>query len=406
MTLTKYVDKIRADFPILQEKVHGKPLVYLDSAATSLKPKAVVDRLNQFYLLENANVHRAAHDLSAQATENFEATRKKVQNFIGAASESEIVFTSGTTASLNLVAQVLADHHLKAGDEIIITEMEHHSNIVPWYLVAKKKNLVLKACKISSDGELDLNHLKTLMTAKTRVLTLAHISNVLGTINPLKTIIAEAKGKNILTVVDAAQSVAFMPINVKDLDCDFLAFSAHKMFGPFGVGVLFAKKEILENLPPYMGGGGMIDEVKLDKITFADAPFRFEAGTPNIPGVIALGTAVDYLLNIGFEKIEEIELDLRRYFTERLAEIPNLKIYGKSGSAIIAFNLKGTHASDVASVVDQMGVAVRAGHHCAQLLMKSLGESAVVRASFGIYNNRSDVDALVGALRKAQEILL
>lgn len=407
MSVESKVEKIRRDFSILETKSHGHPLVYLDSAATSLKPKSVIDRLTRFYSHENANVHRAAHELSAQATENFEAVRQKTKNFIGADNEAEIIFTSGTTSALNLLAQNLTEQ-LKSGDEIIITEMEHHSNIVPWYLAAEKRGLILKACRVTETGDLDLEHLATLITSKSRILALTYISNVLGTVNPLKKIIQIAKDHKMLTVVDAAQAVAFLPVNVKDLGCDFLTFSAHKMFGPFGVGVLYGRRELLDKMPPFLGGGGMIDEVKLEKITFADVPFRFEAGTPEIPGVIAFGAAIDYLLAIGFETIEKIEIDLRNYFEAQLKSVPGLEFYSRSHvkSGIIAFNLKGTHASDVGSVIDQMGVAVRAGHHCAQILMRRLGVPAVVRASFGIYNNRSDVDRLVGALLKAQEILL
>ncbi len=402
------IDKIRNEFPILETKMHGKPLVYLDSAATSLKPKSVVERLSHFYNYENANVHRAAHELSASATENFEKVRKQTGKFINASSDAEIIFSSGTTASINLLANSLTSALLKTGDEIILSEMEHHSNIVPWYMAAKKMGLVLKACRVDESGELDLGHLDSLITKKTKIISVTFISNVLGTINPVKKICKIAKDKNIFTVIDAAQAMAFMKVDVQDLDCDFLVFSAHKMLGPFGVGVLYGKKEVLEKLPPFHGGGGMIDEVAIENITFADVPFCFEAGTPNISGVIAFGKAIEFLEDIGFKNISKLELDLRSYMDAKLREIKNVEIYGKpkEKAAIISFNIRGAHASDVASIVDQMGIAVRAGHHCAQILMRRLAAPAVVRASFGIYNDRSDVDKLIVAVEKARELLL
>ncbi len=402
------IEKIRSEFPILGTKVHGKSLVYLDSAATSLKPQSVVERLSQFYNFENANVHRAAHELSATATENFERVRALTCKFINASSSSEIIFTSGTTDSVNLLANSLTSSFLKSGDEIILSEMEHHSNIVPWYMAAKKMGLVLKMISVDESGELDLDHLESLITKKTKIISLTYISNVLGTINPIQKICKLAKNKNILTVIDAAQAMAFMRVDVRELDCDFLAFSAHKMMGPFGVGVLYGKSGLLEKMPPFHGGGGMIDEVKIENITFADVPFRFEAGTPNISGVIAFGKAIEFLEAIGFENISKLELDLRSYMDSKLREIKGVKIYGKpkEKAAIISFNIEGVHASDVASVVDQMGVAVRAGHHCAQILMRKLAVHAVVRASFGIYNNKSDVDRMIVAVEKARELLL
>lgn len=402
------ITKIRNEFPILNTIVHDKPLVYLDSAATSLKPKSVVDRLAQFYNYENANVHRAAHELSATATENFENVRKQTQKFINANSDAEIIFTSGTTASLNLLANSLTTQFLTAGDEIILTEMEHHSNIVPWYLAAKRLGLVLKAAHVDDNGEIDLGHLESLITKKTKIISVTYISNVLGTINPIKKICKLAKEKSIFTVVDAAQAMAFMKVDVRDLDCDFLVFSAHKMLGPFAVGVLYGKYDLLEKMPPFHGGGGMIDEVKIDNITFADVPFRFEAGTPNISGVIAFGKAIEFLEEIGFDNISKLELDLRSYMDSKLRELKGIEIYGKpkEKAAIMSFNIIGAHASDVASVVDQMGIAVRAGHHCAQILMRKLKVPAVVRASFGIYNDKSDVDKLIVAVEKARELLL
>lgn len=402
------ITKIRREFPILNTKVHDRELVYLDSAATSLKPKSVVDRLAQFYNYENANVHRAAHELSASATENFENVRKGTARFINAKNDSDIIFTSGTTASINLLANSLGHFFLRSGDEIILSEMEHHSNIVPWYLVAKKMGLVLKTCQVDENGELNLDHLDSLITKKTKIISVTFISNVLGTINPIKKICKLAKDKKIFTVIDAAQAMAFLKVDVQELDCDFLVFSAHKMLGPFGVGVLYGKSELLKEMPPFHGGGGMIDEVKIENITFADVPFRFEAGTPNIAGVIAFGKALEFLEGVGFENISKLELDLRGYMDAKLREIKGIEIYGKpkDKAGIMSFNIKGAHASDVASVVDQMGIAVRAGHHCAQLLMRKLGVPAVVRASFGIYNDKSDVDKLIVAVEKARELLL
>ncbi len=401
------IGDLRNEFPVLHSKVHGRDLVYLDSAATTLKPRRVVEAMNQFNLFEASNVHRGAHYLSSKATESFEGVRSKTQRFINATSSDEIIFTSGTTAAINMVAASLAKGYLKAGDEIVLSEMEHHSNIVPWQIVARDIGCKVRFAPIKQDGALDLQALHDMISAKTKILSLALISNVLGTINPLKEIFKLAKKYDVVTVVDAAQAVAIQPVDVQDLNCDFLTFSAHKMFGPFGVGVLYGKKDWLEKLPPSLGGGGMIGEVTRDGFTTADLPYKFEAGTPNIAGVIGFGAAIDFIKAYDFKAISNYELNLRKTLEKHLESLEGLQVYGTTAdkAAILSFNLESHHASDVASILDQQGIAVRAGHHCAQILMNRLKVPATVRASFSLYNNDSDINRLIEGIKKARELL-
>lgn len=396
------IKTIQKDFSVLETKVHGKSLIYLDSAATALKPKSVIESIMKYYSNETASVHRGIHFLSNQATEAFEKSRTIVQNFLGA-NEDEIVFTHGTTESVNIVANGFSQALLKSDDEIILTELEHHSNLVPWQMAAERAGAKIKYLPINEKGELIIEELEKLITNKTKIMSVTAVSNTLGTINPIKEIVKICHAKNVLVMVDAAQAVANMPINVKDWDCDFLAFSGHKIFGPTGVGVLYGKKEFLNKLPPLLGGGAMIDKVTLEKTTYLEAPFRFEAGTPHISGVIGLGTALEYVSNLGFKNIIEHENDLLNYATEQLCDIKKLKIIGtaKSKVAIISFNIEGLHHQDVGSLVDHEGVAIRTGHHCTQPLMTKLGITGTARASFSIYSTKSDVDRLRAAIEKA-----
>ncbi len=396
------VNKIRADFPILSTRVHNRPLVYLDSAATALKPKIVADRVYTHYLLETSNVHRGLHYLSDQATSAFEAARHKIQTFLGA-DENEIVLTHGTTEAINIVAIGFANTFLKADDEILITELEHHSNIVPWQINAKRVGAKVKFIPVNSEGELDLTKLDMLLTKKTKLVAVTALSNTLGSKIPVKKITQACHAKNIPVLVDAAQAVANMKVDVKDWDCDFLAFSGHKLFGPTGVGVLFGKNEWLNKLPPLFGGGAMIEKVTCEGSTFLDAPFRFEAGTPDIASVIGLGTAIDYVNKIGFSDIEEHEQMILAYATARLAEIKKLTILGSAPNKgpIISFTIEGVHPQDVASIIDREGVAIRTGHHCTQPLLARLGITSTMRASFSIYSTKEDVDVLCQSLDKA-----
>jgi cysteine desulfurase/selenocysteine lyase len=400
--------KIREQFPALQQKIKGQNLVYLDSAATSLKPQPFVDRVTQFYSFETANVHRGAHYLGDQATQSFELARSRVQKFLNAAAVEEIVFTKGTTEAINLVASTWAEGNLKAGDEILITVMEHHANIVPWQMIAERKGARVVCAGLLPNGELDLNDFKAKLNSKTKLVAVTACSNVLGVNNDihLLTTLAHAAGSKIL--IDGAQLVSQKSVDVQEVGCDFFTFSAHKIFGPFGFGVLYGKQAILKELPPYQGGGSMIAKVSLSGTTFNEIPFRFEAGTPHIEGAIGLSAALDYVQEIGFADIHAYEMELLTKATAELKKISSLVIYGdvQDKAPVISFNLKGAHHSDVAQILDQEGVAVRSGHHCAQPLMEVLGVSGTVRASFSIYNNEEDIQRLIKALNKAQEMLL
>lgn len=399
-------EQIRKDFPILQTKVNGKPLVYLDNAATAQKPVVVIDRMNDYYRNENANVHRGIHTLSQQATTDYESTRKKVLAFIHAAEEEEIIFTSGTTESINLVASTFARMVLKPGDEILISAMEHHSNIVPWQMILEEKGGVLKVIPVNDKGELILDELESLLSTKTKLVAVSHMSNTLGTINPVKDIIKIAHEKGIPVLVDAAQSIPHFPVDVQDLDCDFLAFSGHKLFGPTGIGILYGKKALLDTFPPYHGGGDMIKTVTFEKTTYNELPFRLEAGTPNIAAGIGLGSAIDYVNSLDWKSAVAWEHELLTYTTEKMLEVPGLRIIGTAGNkgSVISFVMKSAHASDIGMILDQEGIAIRTGHHCTQPLMKRFGVPATARASFAFYNTKEDADALIRGLLKINDL--
>jgi cysteine desulfurase/selenocysteine lyase len=400
------VEKVRRDFPILGEQVYGKPLTYLDNAATTQKPQAVIDTLTQYYSKENANIHRGIFCLSEQATKRYKSARHKVQEFLGAASDKEIIFVRGTTEALNLVAQCYGRPFLKAGDEVLITHMEHHSNIVPWQMLSEQIGIKLKVAPINDQGELLLEDFKKLLTDKVKFVSVVHVSNALGTINPVKDIIQWAHAKGIPVMVDGAQAVAHTPVNVQDLDCDFYAFSGHKLLGPTGVGVLYGKKEFLEKMPPYQGGGDMIRSVTFEKTTYNDLPYKFEAGTPHIAGVIGLGTAIDYISDVGLDRIEAYEQELLRYGAEKLLQVPGLRLIGtaKHKSAILSFVLGEAHAHDIGTILDRQGIAIRAGHHCAMPVMERFNVAATTRASLAFYNTREEIDRLVAALHEVTEV--
>ncbi|CAI3320349.1 cysteine desulfurase [Enterococcus cecorum] len=398
--------KIRADFPVLNQIVNDEPLIYLDNAATTQKPQAVLDVLNHYYLQDNANVHRGVHTLAERATAEFEAARKKVQQFIHANSNKEIVFTKGTTDSLNIIAQSYGEF-IQAGDEIVISKMEHHANLIPWQQLAKRKQAVLRYIPLTADGHLDVQAAKTIINEKTAIVALAQVSNVLGTVNPVKEIAQLAHQHQAIMVVDGAQAVAHMPVDVQDLDCDFYCFSGHKMCGPTGIGVLYGKQTLLEKMEPVAFGGEMIDFVDLYESTWTELPWKFEAGTPNIAGAIGLGAAIDYLEKIGMQTIHEYEQAIVAELLPKLQQIDGLTIYGPQNpaehTAVIAFNLDHLHPHDVASALDMQGIAVRAGHHCAQPLIKELGCFATARASFYFYNTKEEADQLVAAILATKE---
>ena len=402
------VTKIRADFPILKRKIGGKPLVYLDNAATSQKPKVVIAAIDRYYRGYNANVHRGIHRLSEEATIAFEQSREKFARFIGAKAAKEIVFVRNATEALNLAVFSWARANLKAGDRVLLTEMEHHSNIVPWQMLATEKDIKLDYVRVRDDGILDLESFTELIKQRPKILSLAHVSNALGTINPVKQMAREAHEMGATVIVDAAQSVPHMPVDVADLECDFLAASGHKMLAPAGTGVLYGRQELLESMEPIMGGGEMIREVHLQSVRWNDLPWKFEAGTPNIEGVIGLGVALDYLSELGMRNVRLHEKDLTKYALERLTGVKGLILYGtkdveKRGAAI-SFNLGNIHAHDLATVLDIQGIAIRSGHHCAQPLMERLEVPATSRASFYIYNTRHEVDILVRALETARKM--
>jgi len=398
---------IRQEFPVLNREVKERPLIYFDNAATSQKPQAVIDALVQYYSNYNANIHRGIHTLAEEATAAYEETRDTVKSFIGARSREEIIFTRGTTESINLVAYSWGRKNIQAGDEIIISNMEHHSNIVPWQLLCEEKNAVLKIIPVNDEGELLQDEYEKLLNSKTRLVSVVHASNALGTVNPVKQMIARAHAVGALFMVDGAQSAVHLDIDVQDLDCDFFALSAHKLYGPTGVGVLFGRKELLEAMPPFMGGGEMIKEVTLQKTTFNDLPYKFEAGTPNIADVIAFKAAIQFVLSLGREKIRRHEQDLMDYATTELEKIPGLRIIGKAKEkvSVISFVLENAHPQDIGILLDNRGIAVRTGHHCAQPLMDRYRIPGTARASFAVYNMRYEVDELVKGLQRVVKIL-
>lgn len=398
------IESIRKDFPILQRKVHGKPLVYFDNAATSQKPMQVIDAIDFYYKNYNANIHRSIHELGEEATAKFEEAHEKVADFINADSYQNIVFTKNTTESLNLVAYSLTAN-LKKGDEIVISQMEHHSNFVPWQQLAKQRGLKLKFIKVDDEGKLDEESIKENITKKTKIVSLTHVSNVLGTINPIEEIAKIAHENNSLMVVDGAQAAPHMPVDVKKLDADFYAFSGHKMLGPTGIGVLYGKKELLESMQPFLYGGEMIREVRFDDTSFNELPWKFEAGTMNIAEGIGLGVAVDYLTKIGMRQIQQRDKELVEYAMERLREIDGIAIYGpKDRGAVISFNVDNIHAHDVAQILDSEGVAVRAGHHCCMPLMSVLKVPATARASFYLYNTEQEIDTFINGIYKVKKV--
>ena len=414
------VEKIRQDFPILSRDVYGKPLIYLDNAATTQKPLCVLDAMRDEYLNVNANVHRGVHYLSQQATDLHEAAREKVRQFINAHKIEEIVFTRGTTEAINLVASSFCESQMQAGDEVLVTEMEHHSNIVSWQLQAQKRGIVVRHLPITDDGRLACgDSLATYITPRTKLLSIAHVSNVLGTVNPVADIIKIAHEHDIPVLVDGAQSAPHFRVDVQAMDCDFFAFSGHKMYGPTGIGVLYGKEEWLEKLPPYQGGGEMIDKVTWEKTTFERLPFKFEAGTPDYVATHGLATAIDYINDIGFDAIQQHEQELTRYCMEQLLTIPDMHIYGPIGNlspshpltfsslmkdAVVSFNVGDIHHLDMGTLLDRLGIAVRTGHHCAQPLMNRLGISGTVRASFALYNTKEEIDALVAGIRRISQM--
>ena len=403
------IDKIRADFPILSREVYGKPLVYLDNAATTQKPLCVLDAMREEYLNVNANVHRGVHYLSQQATDLHEAARERVRQFINASKTEEIIFTRGTTEAINLVASSFCESQMQEGDEVLVTEMEHHSNIVPWQLQAQRRGIVVKHIPMTDDGMLRLDQLDALLTEKTKLVSVAHISNVLGTVNPVEEIVRKAHARGIPVMVDGAQSAPHMKVDVQAIGCDFFAFSGHKMYGPTGIGVLYGKEQWLEKLPPYQGGGEMIDKVTWEHTTFERLPFKFEAGTPDYVATHGLAKAIDYLEALGMERIQQHEQQLTRYCMEQLQTIPDLKIYGPQWSAdakdaVVSFNVGEIHHLDLGTLLDRLGIAVRTGHHCAQPLMDRLGIQGTVRASFALYNTEAEVDALVRGIRRVSQM--
>ena len=394
----------RRDFPVAEQIIGGKRLAYLDSAATTLKPNIVIDELDLYNRKETSNVHRGLYWLSENATAKFESTRDKISQLINSPDRKQVIFTKGTTESVNLVAQCYARHFLSEGDEILLSQMEHHSNIVPWQMVAEEKKLTIRVIPINPKGEILLDEYKKLLTPKVKLVSVVYISNALGTINPIKEMVQSAHQIGAKFFVDAAQAISHIKVDVQDLDADFLAFSGHKMFGPTGVGVLYAKEDLLNQMPPYQGGGDMIDVVTFEKTTYNNLPHKFEAGTPPIAAVIGLGKAVDYINHIGLETIHKVEVELLDYATIKLSSIPGLKIYGtaKNKTSVISFGLEGIHPHDIATLIDKEGVAIRTGHHCTQPLMKFFEVPATCRASMSIYNNQADIDQLYAGIIKVK----
>jgi len=401
------VERIREDFPILRQQIYKRPLIYFDNAASTQKPQAVIDSIRRYYEEDNCNIHRGVHYLSVKATEAYEEARKEVKEFIRAGNTHEIIFTKGATESLNLVASSFGKKFISPGDEVITSVMEHHSNFVPWQQMCLERGARLRVAGITGNGELDLDELTGMMNEKTRLIALTHVSNVLGTINPVKEIIAKAHDRGIPVLLDGAQGVSHLPVNVTDLDCDFYCFSGHKMYAPMGVGVLYGKERFLEEMPPYQMGGEMIREVWIDRTTFNDLPFKFEAGTPNVEGVAGLRAAVGYLKEIGMERIAAYEETLLNYASTRLEAIGGLRFFGTSPAkaSLISFLLESIHPYDAGMIIDKMGIAVRTGHHCAMPLMDRLGIPGTVRASFSFYNTTAEIDQLFSAVYKAREML-
>ncbi|MDR0264062.1 MAG: cysteine desulfurase [Sphingobacterium sp.] len=402
------IDKIRADFPILKREVNGRPLVYLDNGATTQKPSAVINSIVHYYTDMNSNVHRGVHYLSQISTDAFEVTRKKVQTFINAAEDKEIIITKGTTDGINLVATCYGRAFIHAGDEIIISAMEHHSNIVPWQMLCDEKGCKIRVIPMNDKGELDMDAYKDLLNEKTKLVAVTYVSNALGTINPVDEIISIAHQHGAVVLVDAAQAVQHIQIDVQKLDVDFLVFSGHKMYGPTGVGVLYGKEELLNAMPPYQGGGDMIKEVTFEKTTYNELPFKFEAGTPNIEAGICLNEAIDYINSIGLDNIEAYEHELLQYATEKLSEIPGMRFIGTAEQkcSVISFVIDGTHPYDVGVILDKLGIAVRTGHHCAQPVMDRFGIPGTIRASLAIYNTKEEIDVLVAGIQRAVNMLV
>lgn len=408
-TLETYnIDKIRADFPILKRQVNGKPLVYLDNGATTQKPTTVIDAIAHYYRDMNSNVHRGVHYLSQISTDAFEVTRKKLQSFINAPEDKQVIITKGTTDSINLVATCYGRAFINAGDEIIISAMEHHSNIVPWQMLCDEKGCKIRVIPMNDKGELDMDAYRKLLNEKTKLVAVTYVSNALGTINPVKEIISIAHQGGAVVLVDAAQAVQHIQIDVQDLDVDFLVFSGHKMYGPTGVGVLYGKEQLLNAMPPYQGGGDMIKEVTFEKTTYNELPFKFEAGTPNIEAGICLNEAIDYINSIGLKNIESYEHELLEYAQEKLAQIPGMKFIGTADQkcSVISFIIEGTHPYDVGVILDKLGIAVRTGHHCAQPVMDRFGIPGTIRASLALYNTKEEIDILVAGIQRAVNMLV
>ena len=400
------VNRVREDFPILSREIYGRPLVYLDNGATTQKPRQVVEAMVDEYYNVNANVHRGVHFLSQQATDLHEASRETVRRFINARSTSEILFTRGTTESINLLAFSFGEAMVKEGDEVVVSAMEHHSNIVPWQMMCERKGAQLRVIPMTDEGELQLEALEGLLHERTRIVCCTQVSNVLGTVNPVKEVVRRAHERNIPVLIDGAQSVPHMKVDVQDLDCDFFAFSGHKVYGPTGVGVLYGKEEWLEKLPPYQGGGEMIKNVSFEKTTYNELPYKFEAGTPDYVATHALATALDYVSGLGMENIEAHEQELTRYALERMQQIEGMHIFGdaKERDAVISFQVGDIHHLDIGTLLDRLGIAVRTGHHCAEPLMRRLGIEGTVRASFGLYNTKAEVDALVEGIERIRRM--
>lgn len=401
------INKVRSDFPILLEKVYDKPLVYLDNGATTQKPLPVIDCINNYYFKHNSTIHRGIHFLSEQSTENYELARKTIQQFIHAKHAHEIIFTSGTTGSINAIAFSFGEAFIKEDDEIIISEMEHHANIVPWQMLCERKQAKLKVIPINDLGELELDKLDSLFSKKTRLMAITYVSNALGTVNPVKKIIQTAHRYNVPVLIDGAQAVQHIEVDVQQLDCDFFVFSGHKIYGPTGIGVLYGKEQWLEKLPPYQGGGDMVDVVSFEKTTYGELPFKFEAGTTNYIGAAGLQKAIAYLSSLGLDNIAKHETEVLDYATNKLSQIPGIKIYGKAAHkvVILSFLLDNIHAYDTGMIIDKMGIAVRTGTHCAQPVMQKYGIDGTIRASLGLYNTKEEIDRLIEAILKAKELL-
>jgi cysteine desulfurase / selenocysteine lyase len=401
------VERVRRDFPILHETVYGKPLVYLDNAATTQKPQVVIDALSTYYEQYNANIHRGVHRLAEKATAAYEEVRDKARVFLGAASAKEIIFTRGTTESINLVASSFGRQFVRAGDEILITHMEHHSNIVPWQLLCEQSGAVLKVVPVTDAGELDMTAFAALLGPKTKIVSVVHVSNTLGTVNPIKEIIDLAHTRNVPVLIDGAQTVQHMKTDVRELDCDFFAFSGHKMYGPTGVGVLYGKEKWLDAMPPYQGGGDMIRSVSFAKTTYNALPYKFEAGTPNMAGVIGLGAAIDYLTGIGLDRIHAHEAELLAYARQRLGSVPGVQLLGqpKEQAGVLSFVMEDIHPHDIGTILDLEGVAIRTGHHCTQPLMERFHVPATARPALALYNTVSEIDTLVKGLEKVKELM-